>query len=49
MDHRKLPGTDLELPVLSYGAASLGQEFRWIDITEALKFVPLALELGMAI
>ena len=47
MEHRKLLGTDIELPVLSYGASSLGQEFRRIDITEALKCVPLALELGM--
>ena len=36
MERRKLGKTDLELPVISYGASSLGQEFRRISIDEAL-------------
>jgi aryl-alcohol dehydrogenase-like predicted oxidoreductase len=44
---RKLTGTDLELPVLSFGASSLGQEFRPVDLNEALQAVHAALECGM--
>jgi aryl-alcohol dehydrogenase-like predicted oxidoreductase len=47
MHTRKLAGTDLELPVLSFGASSLGQEFRQVDIHEALQAVHAALECGM--
>ena len=47
MEYRTLGKTSLELPVLSFGASSLGQEFRKIDINEALKTVPLAIDLGM--
>ena len=36
MERRKLGMTDLELPVISYGASSLGQEFRRVTIEEAL-------------
>ncbi len=35
------------MPVLSFGASSLGQEFRSIDLNEALQSVKVALELGM--
>ena len=44
---RPLGRTGLELPVLSFGASSLGQEFRQVDITEALKSVPTALDCGL--
>jgi aryl-alcohol dehydrogenase-like predicted oxidoreductase len=47
MKTRKLGKTDLELPVLSFGASSLGAEFRSIDVNEALKCVPAALDCGM--
>ena len=48
MERRKLGKTDLELPVISYGASSLGQEFRRISIDEALKSCRVALDLGPA-
>ncbi|MDP6754032.1 MAG: aldo/keto reductase, partial [Verrucomicrobiota bacterium] len=47
MVRRKLGNTDLELPVISYGASSLGQEFRRVTIDEALQSCRVALELGM--
>ena len=47
MERRKLGNTDLELPVISYGASSLGQEFRRVTIEEALQSCRVALELGM--
>ena len=47
MERRKLGKTDLELPVISYGASSLGQEFRRVTIEEALESCRAALELGM--
>ena len=47
MERRKLGNTDLELPVISYGASSLGQEFRRVTIEEALRSCRVALELGM--
>jgi L-galactose dehydrogenase len=47
MKRRTLGRTGLELPVLSYGASSLGQEFRQIDVNEAIRCVPLAIELGL--
>lgn len=37
----------MELPVLSFGASSLGGEFRSIDIGEAMRAVRVALDLGM--
>ena len=39
--------TGLSLPWLSFGASSLGQEFRNVDLTEALDSVRVALDLGM--
>ena len=47
MKRRKLGKTDLELPIISFGASSLGQEFRQVRLDEALKSVHTALELGM--
>ena len=47
MERRALGKTGLTLPVLSYGASSLGQEFRSVDINEALRSVRAALDAGM--
>jgi aryl-alcohol dehydrogenase-like predicted oxidoreductase len=47
MQTRPLGRTGLQLPVLSFGASSLGQEFRQVDLTEALRSVHVALDLGM--
>src|SRR5437764_15358250 len=47
MDTRPLGNTGLRLPVLSFGASSLGQEFRTVDLNEALRSVHVALDLGM--
>src|SRR5438045_3970047 len=47
MDTRPLGNTGLTLPVLSFGASSLGQEFRPVDVNEALRAVHVALDLGM--
>lgn len=47
MEHRELGKTGLKLPVLSFGASSLGQEFRQVDVGEALQTVRVALDCGM--
>jgi L-galactose dehydrogenase len=47
MQTRSLGQTGLDLPVLSFGASSLGQEFRNVDINEALRTVRVALDCGM--
>ncbi len=47
MQYRPLGHTGLSLPVVSFGASSLGQEFRQVDLGEALRSVPAALECGM--
>ena len=47
METRPLGKTGLDLTVLSYGASSLGAEFRSVDIPEALKSVRVALDSGM--
>ena len=47
METRKLGITDLELPVVGFGASSLGQEFRPVKLEEALQSVQVALDLGM--
>ncbi len=47
MEYRPLGKTGLRLPVLSFGASSLGQEFRRIDLGEATRAVHVALDLGM--
>ncbi len=47
MQLRPLGRTGLNLSVLSYGASSLGQEFRPVDFQEAIRSVRIALEAGM--
>ena len=47
MEHRSLGQTGLKLSSLSFGASSLGAEFRPVDINEALAAVPAALDVGM--
>src|SRR5258707_12600870 len=47
MKFRPLGRTGLQLPWLSFGASSLGQEFRQVDLNEALRSVQVALDLGM--
>src|SRR3954463_12407454 len=47
MEYRELGKTGLKLPVLSFGASSLGQEFRNVDLGEALASVHAALDVGM--
>ncbi len=47
MQTRPLGRTGLQLPVLSFGASSLGQEFRSVQLDEALKSVHVALECGL--
>lgn len=47
MQTRPLGKTGLSLPVLSFGASSLGQEFRSVDLNEAIAAVHAALDVGM--
>ncbi len=47
MKTRRLGKTDLELPILSFGASSLGAEFRGVTLDEVFASVRVALELGM--
>ena len=47
MEFRPLGSTGLDLSVLSFGASSLGQEFRSVDLDEALRSVRVALDSGM--
>ncbi|MFO1066544.1 MAG: aldo/keto reductase [Pirellulales bacterium] len=47
MKTRRLGRTDLELPILSFGASSLGAEFRNVSLDEVFASVRVALELGM--
>lgn len=47
MQTRPLGRTGLQLPILSFGASSLGQEFRQVDVSEALAAVHAALDCGM--
>src|SRR5476651_115903 len=44
MQTRRLGKTDLDLPILSFGASSLGQEFRSVKLDEVMKSVHVALE-----
>src|SRR3989442_5266393 len=39
--------TGLQLPILSFGASSLGQEFRRVTFEEGLKSVRVALDCGL--
>ncbi len=47
MQKRSLGKTDMELTTLSFGASSLGQEFRSVDLNEALRSVHVAIDRGM--
>lgn len=47
METRPLGNTGIDLPALSFGASSLGAEFRSIDLKEAFGAVHTALDLGM--
>ncbi len=47
MQFRSLGSTGLKLSALSFGASSLGQEFRKVDLTQAMQSVHVALDLGM--
>jgi aryl-alcohol dehydrogenase-like predicted oxidoreductase len=47
MQTRRLGKTDLHLPILSFGASSLGQEFRSVTVDEALQSVRVALDCGL--
>jgi L-galactose dehydrogenase len=47
MQTRPLGKTGLQLPILSFGASSLGQEFRSVQLDEAMKSVHVALECGL--
>jgi L-galactose dehydrogenase len=47
MKTRPLGKTGLELPILGFGASSMGQEFRQVTLDEALTSVRAALESGM--
>lgn len=44
---RRLGKTDLSLPILSFGASSLGAEFRNVTLDEVLKSVRVALDCGL--
>lgn len=47
MESRVLGRTGLKVPVLSFGASSLGQEFRPVALEEALQSVRTALDCGL--
>lgn len=46
MERRKLGKTDLSLPIVGFGASSLGAEFRTVKLDEVLASVRTALEVG---
>ncbi len=47
MERRLLGKTGLQLPILGFGASSLGQEFRQVTLDEALRSVRVALDCGL--
>lgn len=47
MQTRQLGKTDLQLPILSFGASSLGAEFRSVTLDEAVQSVRVALDCGL--
>jgi aryl-alcohol dehydrogenase-like predicted oxidoreductase len=47
MPTRPLGNTGLQLPILSFGASSLGQEFRSVKLDEALASVRVAIDSGL--
>ena len=48
MQTRPLGKTGLNVPILSFGASSLGQEFRSVTLDEALTSVRVALDCGLS-
>jgi L-galactose dehydrogenase len=48
MQTRILGRTGLQLPILSFGASSLGQEFRTVTLDEAIRSVRVALDCGLS-
>ena len=49
MQTRRLGKTDLHLPILSFGASSLGAEFRSVTLEEAIGSVRVALDCGLTL
>ena len=47
MEYRTLGKTDLEVSIISFGAAPLGSEYRKIDESEGISAVHTALDLGV--
>jgi aryl-alcohol dehydrogenase-like predicted oxidoreductase len=47
MQTRTLGKTGLRIPILSFGASSLGQEFRRVTLDEAIRSVQVALDCGL--
>ncbi len=47
METRQLGNTGLKVPKLSFGASSLGQEFRNVTLDEAIRSVHVALDAGL--
>ena len=47
MQRRPLGTTGLDLPILSFGASSLGREFRQVELGDALAAVHAALDCGL--
>jgi aryl-alcohol dehydrogenase-like predicted oxidoreductase len=47
MQTRPLGKTGLQVPILGFGASSIGQEFRRVNLDEALQSVRVALECGL--
>jgi aryl-alcohol dehydrogenase-like predicted oxidoreductase len=47
MQSRPLGKTGLRVPILGFGASSIGQEFRQVNLDEALNSVRVALECGL--
>ncbi len=47
MQTRLLGNTGLRLPILGFGASSLGQEFRRVTLDDALRSVRVALDCGI--
>ena len=49
MQTRRLGKTDLQVPILSFGASSLGAEFRSVTLDEVLASVRVALDSGLTL
>jgi aryl-alcohol dehydrogenase-like predicted oxidoreductase len=47
MQTRSLGKTGLQLPILGFGASSLGQEFRKVNLEDAIRSVRVALDCGL--